>query len=118
MPLLNILTSGAHGNSACLEIINATSPLEVGGKRDARYISSLFVHILIVLKRFKKAVLITVHLMETPMYIKENYYLLTILGLFARTVLKILYCCVFTIVLTLRYLIVLSKFCGNIWSAW
>jgi hypothetical protein len=42
MPLLNILASGAHVHTACLEINNATAHLDVGGKKDARYIASLF----------------------------------------------------------------------------
>jgi hypothetical protein len=42
MPLLNILPSGAHVHTTCMEIINATSYLKVSGKRDASYIASLF----------------------------------------------------------------------------
>ena len=42
MPLLNIMASGAYVHTAVLEIINATSHMEIGGKKDARYIASLF----------------------------------------------------------------------------
>ncbi len=42
MPLLNVMASGAFMHTAVLEIINCTSHIEVGGKKDARYIASLF----------------------------------------------------------------------------
>ena len=42
MPLINILASGVHLTSCVLEIVNCTQHLEAGGKKDARYIASLF----------------------------------------------------------------------------
>jgi hypothetical protein len=42
MPLINILASGAYLQTALLEIIDATTHMEKGGKKDATYIASLF----------------------------------------------------------------------------
>ena len=42
MPLTNILGSGAHLTTAVLEIVDCTGHLEHGGKKDASYISELF----------------------------------------------------------------------------
>jgi hypothetical protein len=42
MPLINVLASGAYLQTALLEIVDATSHMEKGGKKDASYISSLF----------------------------------------------------------------------------
>jgi len=42
MPFLNILCSSVHKPAACLEIIDYTKHLETGGKKDAKYIASLF----------------------------------------------------------------------------
>ena len=42
MPLINIIASGVHLTSCILEIVNCTQHLEAGGKKDARYIASLF----------------------------------------------------------------------------
>jgi hypothetical protein len=42
MPLINILASGVHDPAAILEIVDCTSHLEGGGKKDAEYISNLF----------------------------------------------------------------------------
>ena len=42
MPLINVMASGAYLHTAVLEIVNCTSHMESGGKKDARYISSLF----------------------------------------------------------------------------
>ena len=42
MPLINILASGVHNLVAVLEIVNTTSQCEEGGKKDARFIASLF----------------------------------------------------------------------------
>jgi len=40
--LLNVLASGVHLPSACLEIIDCTGHLEAGGKKDAKYIANCF----------------------------------------------------------------------------
>jgi hypothetical protein len=40
--LLNILASGVHLPSACLEIVDCTGHLEAGGKKDAKYIANRF----------------------------------------------------------------------------
>ena len=42
MPLINVMASGAYVHTAVLEIVNCTRHLEDGGKKDAKYISSLF----------------------------------------------------------------------------
>jgi hypothetical protein len=42
MTLINVLASGAYLQTALLEIVDATSHMEKGGKKDASYISSLF----------------------------------------------------------------------------
>lgn len=42
MPLINVLASGAHLPVFVLEIVDCTKHLEAGGKKDARYIASLF----------------------------------------------------------------------------
>jgi hypothetical protein len=42
MPLINIMASGAYIHTAVMEIVNCTKHLENGGKKDAKYISSLF----------------------------------------------------------------------------
>ncbi len=42
MPLINVMASGAYVHTAVLEIINCTKHVEDGGKKDARYIASLF----------------------------------------------------------------------------
>ena len=42
MPLHNILASGAHHTTAVLEIVDCTSHMAAGGKKDARHIASLF----------------------------------------------------------------------------
>ena len=42
MPLINILASGVHNSVAVLEIVNTTGQCEEGGKKDARFIASLF----------------------------------------------------------------------------
>jgi hypothetical protein len=42
MPLMNLLASGVHQNVAVLDIIDATSYIDNGGKKDAEYIASLF----------------------------------------------------------------------------
>jgi hypothetical protein len=42
MPLINVLASGAYLKTALLEIVDATSYMKKGGKKDASYISSLF----------------------------------------------------------------------------
>ena len=42
MPLINILVAGAHMTTHVLDIVDCTSHLEGGGKKDARYIASLF----------------------------------------------------------------------------
>ena len=42
MPLLNLLASGVHANVAVLDIVDATEHIRQGGKKDAKYISSLF----------------------------------------------------------------------------
>jgi hypothetical protein len=42
MPLINVLESGAYLQTALLEIVDAISHMEKGGKKDASYISSLF----------------------------------------------------------------------------
>jgi hypothetical protein len=42
MPLTNVLASGAYLQTALLEIVDASSHLSSGGKKDALYISSLF----------------------------------------------------------------------------
>ena len=42
MPLINILASGAHNTAAVLEIVDCTKHMAIGGKKDARYIASLF----------------------------------------------------------------------------
>jgi hypothetical protein len=41
-PLINVLASGAYLYTAVLKIVNCTSHMERGGKKDARYIASLF----------------------------------------------------------------------------
>ena len=41
-PLVNVLASGGYINTAVLEIVDCTKHMENGGKKDARYISSLF----------------------------------------------------------------------------
>jgi hypothetical protein len=42
MPLVNVLCSGAYLHTAVMEIRDATSHMELGGKKDARYLASLF----------------------------------------------------------------------------
>lgn len=42
MPLLNIMASGGYVHTAVLEIVDCTSHMEKGGKKDARYIASIF----------------------------------------------------------------------------
>ena len=42
MPLVNVLCSGAYLHSAVMEIADASSHMEVVGKKDARYLDSLF----------------------------------------------------------------------------
>jgi len=43
MPLLNILASGINNLSTCLEIVDCTGHLEVGGKKDAEFIAQKFI---------------------------------------------------------------------------
>ena len=42
MPLINILASSVHMPVALLEIVNCSKHASEGGKKDARYIASLF----------------------------------------------------------------------------
>jgi hypothetical protein len=42
MPLINVIASGAYLHVGVLEIVNCSSHMERGGKKDARYIASLF----------------------------------------------------------------------------
>ena len=42
MPLINVMASGAYLHTAVLEIVNCTKHMADGGKKDARYIASLF----------------------------------------------------------------------------
>ncbi len=42
MPLINILSSGAHLHTGVMEIVDATDHMKKGGKKDAEYISDLF----------------------------------------------------------------------------
>ena len=42
MPLINILCAGVHNPAAVLEIVNCSSHLQTGGKKDASYIADLF----------------------------------------------------------------------------
>jgi len=43
-PLLNILASGVYIPTACLEIVDCSTHLAEGGKKDAEYIYSLILH--------------------------------------------------------------------------
>jgi len=43
-PLLNILASGVYVPTACLEIVDCSTHLAKGGKKDAEYIYSLILH--------------------------------------------------------------------------
>ncbi len=43
-PLLNILASGVYIPTACLEIVDCSTHLAEGGKKDAEYIYDLFLH--------------------------------------------------------------------------
>jgi len=40
--LLNVLASGVHIPSACLEIVDCSAHLAIGGKKDAKYIANCF----------------------------------------------------------------------------
>jgi hypothetical protein len=42
MPLINILASGGHLHTAVMEIVDATEQMQSAGKKDARYLASLF----------------------------------------------------------------------------
>lgn len=42
MPLINVLASGAYLHTGVMEIFDATSHMETGGKKDAQFIASLF----------------------------------------------------------------------------
>ena len=42
MPLINILASGGHLHTAVMEIVDATEQVQNSGKKDARYLASLF----------------------------------------------------------------------------
>jgi hypothetical protein len=42
MPLINILAAGVHNPAAVLQIVNCSSHLETGGKKDGTYIANLF----------------------------------------------------------------------------
>jgi hypothetical protein len=42
MPLINILASGGHIHAAVIEIVDATLQMQAAGKKDARYLASLF----------------------------------------------------------------------------
>jgi len=42
MPLLNILASGVYIPAACLEIVDCTTHMAHGGKKDAEYVYSQF----------------------------------------------------------------------------
>ena len=42
MPLINVLCAGVFNPAAVLEIVNCSSHLQAGGKKDASYIASLF----------------------------------------------------------------------------
>ena len=42
MPLINILASGGHLHTAVMEIVDATEQMQNSGKKDARYLASLF----------------------------------------------------------------------------
>jgi len=43
MPLLNILASGVHSPSSCLEIVECTGHISMGGKKDGIYIAQQFI---------------------------------------------------------------------------
>jgi hypothetical protein len=42
MPLISTLCSGVHERTSVLEIVDCTSHMTAGGKKDARYIAKLF----------------------------------------------------------------------------
>jgi hypothetical protein len=56
MPLINILCAGAHNPAAVLEIVNCSSHLQKGDKKDASYIASLFRPHLLELDPYKTCI--------------------------------------------------------------